>query len=80
MTQDQPSPDKIFISKSDLPRPCPFCGNKEHGIQLCETHSDSWHMNCMACGADGPPAESWKDALSLWNGRVRIDRLTNGNN
>lgn len=54
-------------------RPCPFCGrghNAIHPYPFRRLGSSLFQVPCE-CGATGPQARTWRDALNAWNRAVR---------
>jgi Zn ribbon nucleic-acid-binding protein len=56
--------------------PCPFCGAVD-GFAFAAVHYKWGHVECVGCGATGPPVHTnfepsdlWQDkAISAWNQR-----------
>jgi hypothetical protein len=53
--------------QSDL-KPCPFDHRIKAGAAI-EPINSHFHGVCQDCGASGPEAESYADALKAWNAR-----------
>lgn len=50
---------------------CPFCKSK-HTMTWHIGHYDKpWLVECMECSANGPLAGTEKEAIKLWNKRVK---------
>lgn len=48
-------------------KPCPFCGADGEELEVCNTHSPSYWIDCLSCGGSihpGPPS-------SYNGGRIR---------
>jgi Lar family restriction alleviation protein len=40
----------LTIDRDDIVLPCPFCGSND--LELCNTHSASYWVECHGCGAE----------------------------
>lgn len=52
--------------------PCPFCGSSN--IKNGDGGMPTW-AQCPDCGAEGPSARSWGQAVLWWNRRTRDARI-----
>ena len=53
------------------PKKCPFCGC-DRLMTWHAGHRDlPWAAQCMGCMAEGPWAKTEKEAIELWNRRVK---------
>ena len=50
--------------------PCPFCGSDKLSIYRPYKYMDSYHVECMDCGAEGSISPIENEAVNLWNTRV----------
>ena len=50
--------------------PCPFCGAGSGWRKAVHLDSGSWAIQCIACGALGPPAETGSAARKAWSTRI----------
>ena len=50
---------------------CPFCGCGQMYTVCNALHDKSWVVECCKCHAQGPHADTEKEALNLWNERVK---------
>ncbi|RUW69831.1 hypothetical protein [Mesorhizobium sp. M2A.F.Ca.ET.067.02.1.1] len=53
-------------------KPCPFDHPIRNGSAI-EPINNHFHGICRDCGAQGPEAEKFAEALVLWNARRRSD-------
>ena len=51
-------------------KPCPFCGCKDVLRWHVGHYDKPWIVECVGCLADGPHADTEKEAIELWNRRV----------
>ena len=49
---------------AQIPIPCPFCASTEFGYR------EQYKVWCSDCGAEGPDAEGWDEAVLAWNQRT----------
>ena len=52
-----------------IPKPCPFCGEKEDEEYEWEMCMDDISIRCLNCGALGPPCSTLNEARKSWNER-----------
>lgn len=50
---------------------CPFCGCGQLYTLCIELHDKPWVVECCRCHAQGPHADTEKEAFNLWNERVK---------
>ena len=74
MRAAHPSPIKLIpgvqnMPKQENPRECPFCGRDDLSIPI-EKNQDFFYVSCEnpSCGAMGPNADSFEEAVLAWNG------------
>ncbi|RUU29723.1 hypothetical protein [Mesorhizobium sp. M6A.T.Ce.TU.016.01.1.1] len=53
---------------SKQPKPCPFAHPINVGSAI-EPINNHFHGVCHDCGAEGPQAETFAEALKAWNAR-----------
>lgn len=53
-------------------KPCPFDHRTKAGASI-EPINSHFHGVCRDCGASGPQAESYAEALKAWNARRGTD-------
>ena len=56
-----------------ITRACPFCGRSDllQAFEETDTLTPYWVVDCLACGARGPTADTPEAAVAGWNG-VRL--------
>jgi Lar family restriction alleviation protein len=54
----------------DGARPCPFCAEPS-ALRVASDVDDEFSIECEACGAIGPIADTKTAAIELWNRRRR---------
>lgn len=60
------SKNAVDLSKQD--QPCPFCGAEPiSAMASCE--DGEWAVECLHCGASGPPMKEAGEAIDAWNTR-----------
>ncbi len=59
--------------KEQTPKPCPFCGNRALGVSSWKTDERVKQAVACHCGATGPYAKSYKDAVAAWNRRMGVE-------
>ena len=50
---------------------CPFCGCNQMYTEYNPPYHKPWVVECCKCHAQGPHADTEKEALNLWNERVK---------
>lgn len=58
---------------------CPFCGatdgdSPEGPMSLAVDKTGEWSVDCLKCGATGPPATTAPEAIIFWNSRGTLLR------
>ena len=48
---------------------CPFCRKEAGEVYFNSAHLHPWHVQCCACGAEGPGADGKEEAVIKWNTR-----------
>ncbi len=62
---------KVNESQIDFSKPCcPFCGCKQMMTWHIGHYDKPWIAECCRCQAQGPHADTEKEAIELWNRRV----------
>ena len=50
-----------------VPRPCPFCGGDQTTPGHIGHYIKPWVVECWDCNAQGPHAETEREAILAWN-------------
>lgn len=56
-------------------KPCPFCNCSQIMTWHIGHYDKPWVAECPRCLADGPHADTEKEAIELWNRRRRNEFL-----
>ena len=64
-------PEVRGMKNIGLSAKCPFCGCGQMYTVCNVLHDKSWVVECCKCHAQGPHADTEKEALNLWNERVK---------
>lgn len=57
----------------DKIKTCPFCGRNK--VSINRTNENACWIECDYCGANVRSTKMRKDAISLWNRRIRNPRF-----
>ena len=52
-------------------KPCPFCGSTKTSLTV---YGNAESIHCLRCGGEGPLGmmeKNYKDAIRLWNERIK---------
>ena len=52
----------------EIIKPCPFCGH----IARIQTSEGFYWVKCPTCKSESAPKKNVRDALKLWNKRVKL--------
>ena len=52
-------------------KPCPFCKCDQPMTWHIGHYDKPWIVECPRCSAQGPHADTEKEAIELWNRRVK---------
>ena len=56
----------------NINKPCPFCGSTD--LDVCSIIMvDAYRVRCGNCIAEGPAADTPRDAVEKWNARTKGD-------
>jgi Lar family restriction alleviation protein len=58
------------MSKIKL-KPCPFCGDSNIHLEVCNDNVSPYSMCCYTCNTSGPQCDTKEDAEEAWNMRVK---------
>lgn len=58
--------------QNPTPTSCPFTHPIRRGSHV-EPVNSHFHVVCRDCGAQGPEAKTWGEALKTWNDRRKTD-------
>lgn len=51
---------------------CPFCGNRSWLSVIGKVDSSAQYAYCSTCGATGPNALDYGEAIQKWNQRITV--------
>lgn len=58
------------MNDQNINEPCPFCGSTDLNV-VSVLMVDAYRVRCGKCIAEGPAADTPREAVALWNNRQK---------